>query len=191
MKKSIFFLSLLALTSCGTDSNSNAETESNAVKIVEVDLKSMGDSLTNLAMQELVSNVMREMQAGGPAHAVDFCNLHAMPIMDSLSNTHHVKISRVSEKNRNPTNAATEFDVTVLNYLKEKNAKDTLVTSGNEAVYYKTIKLGLPACVKCHGVPNEDIAPETMAIITERYPDDKATGYKSREFRGAWKVVFN
>ncbi len=189
MKKSILFLSIIALTSCSSDNQTTEEITSEDV--VSVDYQHIGDSLTNLAMQELLANVQREMQAGGPTQAVDFCNIHAMPLMDSLSNSYGATITRVSEKNRNPQNAANEIDLEVLNYLEANQAKDSLLTSEANPTYYKTIKLGMPACIKCHGIPNEDISPETVVLLNERYPNDKATGYKPGEFRGAWKVVFN
>ena len=47
-----------------------------------------------------------------------------------------------------------------------------------------------PPCLQCHGTPNQDIAPETLAAIQKLYPDDKATGFKLGDLRGLWRVTF-
>ena len=41
-------------------------------------------------------------------------------------------------------------------------------------------------CLKCHGT---DLSPEVTAKMTELYPQDKATGYKEGDLRGAFVVV--
>ena len=38
-----------------------------------------------------------------------------------------------------------------------------------------------PMCLACHGA---EVAPEVQAAIAERYPDDRATGYRAGELRG-------
>lgn len=38
-----------------------------------------------------------------------------------------------------------------------------------------------PMCLTCHGA---DLAPDVQAAIAERYPDDRATGYRTGELRG-------
>ncbi len=50
--------------------------------------------------------------------------------------------------------------------------------------------LGNPLCLQCHGTPNQDIAPETLAAIQKLYPGDKATGFKLGDLRGLWRVTF-
>lgn len=182
---------MLVLVSCKSNSTteqveSAIQQEANTINYIEV-----GDSLTFLATQELLTNVARQMQDGGATQAIDFCNIHAMPIMDSLSKEYGVTISRISEKNRNPQNAANKQDKEILAYLKNSERKDSLVTSTTHPTYYKTIKVGMPTCLKCHGVPNKDITTETKLLLDEKYPNDKARGYQLGEFRGAWKVVFN
>jgi hypothetical protein len=34
------------------------------------------------------------------------------------------------------------------------------------------------------------IAPGTMNVIRELYPNDLATGYALNDFRGVWKITF-
>ncbi len=42
-------------------------------------------------------------------------------------------------------------------------------------------------CLNCHG-PRESLAPEIRRILDERYPDDRAIGYRAGDFRGAVSV---
>jgi len=41
-------------------------------------------------------------------------------------------------------------------------------------------------CLKCHG---QNIAPEITAKLKENYPDDKATGFKLGDVRGAFSII--
>ncbi len=49
----------------------------------------------------------------------------------------------------------------------------------------------MPACLKCHGLPGKDIDANTLALLQKKYPEDKATGYKLGDLRGAWKISFS
>jgi cytochrome c553 len=57
-------------------------------------------------------------------------------------------------------------------------------------VYYKPIRIVMPACLKCHGVPGTDIDSVTIQKLQSLYPADLATGYRLNDFRGLWKVEF-
>ena len=52
--------------------------------------------------------------------------------------------------------------------------------------YMKPIILQAP-CLGCHG-PVENIEPEVKAILNNKYPDDKATGYQMDDLRGAVSI---
>ena len=44
-----------------------------------------------------------------------------------------------------------------------------------------------PMCLVCHG---EALQPGVAAQIDERYPEDRATGFKAGDFRGVFWVEF-
>ena len=67
---------------------------------------------------------------------------------------------------------------------------DTVVHTENEVLFYKSIRLGMPACLKCHGKPETDINSETLTVLKDKYPNDLAINYSIGDFRGAWKIVF-
>lgn len=154
-----------------------------------------GDKISNLAQGVLLRHVGEAIQQGGPEYAVEFCNLQAASITDSLNEVNNCIISRVSAKNRNPENELSgQQEKQLWNLMAEKaaagNAHDTLLADGNSLVYYKPIKTKLPACLKCHGTPEQDINQATLQKINELYPNDKATGYALNDFRGMWKIRF-
>jgi len=150
-----------------------------------------GSSITNIAQATLLANVANAMQAGGPAAAVEFCNLNASVIIDSLNSLYNCSISRVSIKNRNPGNAlGSSSEKKLWNYFDKGLLSDTVVQQGGNLVYYKPIRTAMPTCLKCHGVPGTNIEPATLGKLNSLYPRDLATGYSLNDFRGLWKIEF-
>lgn len=150
-----------------------------------------GNQIATNSQAVLLSNVAAAIQQGGPSYAIEFCNLKASGITDSLSQVQKCTISRISAKNRNPENGLkTETDNLVWRTFETGNLTDTLLQNGNKLVYYKVIKTAVPACLKCHGLPVTDIDSLTIARLKKLYPDDKATGYALNDFRGLWKIEF-
>ncbi len=162
-----------------------------------IDFRNMGHEITTLAQAELLKNVKSAIAEGGPSYAIEYCNVHATPLTDSISDKHNCTVSRVSIKNRNPKNKAIgrEENILMNTFLESSldggQLKDTLIENDLMAIYYRPIMIGMPACLKCHGKKGDDIDEETLAAINQMYPDDKATNYRMGEFRGAWKVVFH
>ncbi|MFZ9028637.1 MAG: Tll0287-like domain-containing protein [Crocinitomicaceae bacterium] len=183
---------ILILAAC----SNNPETESDSMQEEKiVDLQKyieQGRSISQKMQGILLSNVSSAMQKGGPAHAIAFCNTRAIPLTDSLSEVEGVKISRISDKNRNPNNFASSDELKLINQFKTNNLKDTVLSWDNNEnyVYYSTIKTGMPACMKCHGSVDADISSETLNALDSLYPEDKAKNYSLGDFRGLWKIEF-
>jgi hypothetical protein len=153
-----------------------------------------GSKLSAQSQSALLSHVSDAMKQGGSVYAVEFCNLKASGITDSLNNLCNCVISRVSDKNRNPENQlSTETEKQLWNYFQTihetRMIHDTVVAEGKRVVYYKPILTAMPTCLQCHG-PETEIDPATLSRIVELYPDDKATGYEMNELRGMWKISF-
>ena len=158
---------------------------------------SAGHDIALEAQKTLLLNVSHAMQAGGPEHAVEFCHLKALPIIDSLNAKCHCTITRITSNNRNPENGlADEADKGIwgfyAHFSSPKGYKDTVLAGEeNNIVYYKPITIAIPACLKCHGAPGTDINEPTLAQIEKLYPNDKAVGYEQGELRGLWKIEFS
>lgn len=150
----------------------------------------LGDSISNKAQSVLLANVSQQIQENGVVEAVDFCHEKAIFLTDEISDEYSTKIQRLSNKNRNPNNSLqTEMDKKAWETLENHPENKHLVLQEKEAVYYyKSIPIGAPTCLKCHGNKQTDIAAETLKMIDLKYPEDKATAYEMGEFRGMWKI---
>jgi hypothetical protein len=177
-----FVLVALLITACSNDQNNTL----NETAAPTRDYVKEGNDITNATQMVLLKNVANGLKTNGPAATVEFCNTHASRLVDSLSIAHNANISRISAKNRNPENAPDKFESRLLASMEQNNIADTLVGT----VYYKSIKIGMQPCLKCHGIPEEQINGKTLSTLQSLYPNDKATGYKLGDFRGAWKVKF-
>ncbi len=151
-----------------------------------------GVEITNLAQATLLGNVGKAIQKGGPGYAVEFCNLKASSIIDSLNQVNGCVISRVTDKNRNPENKiSNKQEDLIWEAFRTNSAKDTVVQAkGMNLVYYKPIKIAMTACLNCHGKVDNEIAPATLEKLQKLYPNDLATGYHLNDLRGMWKVEF-
>lgn len=183
MIRNVIFLGVIILiSSCN---NSKFEPISDEER---ADFMILGDSISSEMQAVLLQNVSGAIQKGGTEYAIEFCNLEAMPLTDSISNKFDVKIQRLTDKNRNPKNAITsEFDAEA--WEKIKSDKTDFIAQDNDGViyYYKPILLGMPACVQCHG-HKKDISEKTLELIDLKYPGDMATGYEMGDLRGMWKI---
>lgn len=187
----LLLLTAVTFTKCtsSTEGNHNVLSEETIAGLVQI-----GDSIANIAQQTLMKNVATAMQKGGSEYAVDFCNLQAMPLTDSISNQYQVEIQRLSDKNRSPQNTITsDIDqkawegiskIFADNQISEKHL---IIQDGHTAYYYKAIPLGMTTCLNCHG-QNDEVNEKTRALLREKYPDDKALGYAMGELRGMWKI---
>ena len=181
---SLIFLSVIIFSCSNTDSKIDSVTYSK--------YQNKGDEITNFAQATLLANVGKAIQKGGTEYAVEFCNLKASLIVDSLNAVNKCTISRVSDKNRNPENfLKNEIERQLVQKMKSGITADTLIRSGNIITYYKPIRIALPACLNCHGIPGSEINATTLEKIESLYPDDHATGYHLNDFRGMWKVKFD
>ncbi len=182
---SITALAILLFWSCTPSSPKiDAETYS--------EFQQKGNEIAQLAQRTLLGNVGKAIQAGGPEYAVEFCNLQASAIIDSVNRENDCVISRITDKNRNTENKLKgQTEEELWEVFKTGATNDTLLARPSRLVYYKPIKVGMPACLKCHGNPETEIDLATLEKIQQLYPNDLATGYKLNDFRGLWKIEFS
>ena len=200
MKKSVYFLlSILALVACqnAPDNTESQEVEQENAEPEMTDLKSFeeqGATIAKAAFLELSGNLKAAMKEGGPTHAVDFCNVHALELTDKVADSLGVEIRRTSMKYRNPENAPEEHEIAALNRFEETWSNGEEPRGYAEEVdgkvrYFQPIMMQ-PACLNCHGKQGEQINESTWQIIQEKYPEDKAYGYALNQVRGIWSITF-
>lgn len=187
----------ILLISCFLIACSSSDEKTNQSNEPKIDFLESGKEISAVAQTELLKNVKNALEKEGPVYAIEFCNIHAESIADSISKNFDVQIQRLSLKNRNPQNAPTaKEDKLLLNdYLEKLNEgraiTDTLIRLNDIASYYRPIIISAETCLKCHGQPGEEINTETMIALNKLYPDDRATNYRMGELRGMWKITFS
>lgn len=149
------------------------------------------------AVQALAGKLKGEleaaMQAGGPVEALSVCQTKAPELAKAISAEKGVEIKRVSLKNRNPQmGVPNDWQTKVLNEFDAKKAAGEDPANiayaevvGNEFRFMKAIPTAA-VCLQCHGA---ELSPAVSAKLTELYPQDRATGYKEGDLRGAFVVV--
>jgi hypothetical protein len=188
MKQILLGLCLVMLAlDCSSDQQADTSTEAEATA-AKAAIKAFAGALQ--------TELKGAMKAGGPIAAIGVCNTQAMPITAQASADHGMTLSRVSLKNRNPANAANDWQSSVLkDFEKRKLAgKDITRLAWSETVkagdsqefrFMKAIPTG-KVCLKCHGT---QIAPEVSQVLANLYPEDRATDYKEGDIRGAFVVI--
>lgn len=172
---------LFLFISCTSQNDSSTFTET----------KKLGNEISDKAQTVLLKNVAQAIQKEGVPYAVAFCNLNANTLIDSLNQEFSCAISRISDKNRNPNaGLGSQKEKELWQVFLEGERSDTLVQNSKHFVFYKPIRIALPACLKCHGNSDTDINVETQKKLQDLYPKDLATGYHLNDFRGLWKIEF-
>lgn len=151
------------------------------------------------AQQQLGAKLKAALTAGGPVNALDVCSVEALALTQSVADKYGATLRRATLRPRNPYNLADSVEAEVLRRMEAQLAAtgtiDTItiaddVSDGNEgSSTFIPIRIVEQPCMACHGSVNGTITPETYRAIKEKYPDDKATGYKPGELRGAWVVT--
>lgn len=133
----------------------------------------------------LKTRLVAAMGEGGPARAVTVCSEEAAGIAATVREETGVRVGRSSLRLRNPDNAGPDWVMAWLRETGERSAEGLSAhreEHDGEARFLAPIAVE-PVCVTCHG-PREGLPEEVRALLTERYPDDRAVGYAVGDLRG-------
>jgi hypothetical protein len=201
----LFFASMLLMVSCGPQERVSKETfeevnrnmEIKRVTEAEIIQEGMvwGDSITQEAQRQLISNLQKAISEQGIPGAIDFCNVNALSILTELGNLHSVQIKRASTKARNAADLPTDEERPILEAY-EYNAENGIKSdpniqkfeNGEVFLYTKPITIPNGMCLSCHGEPGKEINKETLEKLGKLYPADSAKGHKVGDLRGMWSV---
>ena len=99
------------------------------------------------------------------------------------------KIRHASAKNRNPVNAATPDEISILETFDRnreiKGQWDKAEADGKKFQRYMKPIFVEDACLACHG--SKDKRPQ---FIIDKYPEDSAYDFKTGDLRGMVEVMF-
>ncbi len=183
MKKKILFIGITAaIFSLSLQAATNKE--------IKMEAKSAIMKLGKTLKGEVVKN----MKAHGAISTAYFCYKNAGKLTKKVNSTYPkgISVKRISLRNRDKNNYPSSKDeIAMLKKLTiqakaGKKLPKMIVEkiSNNHYRVYKPIFIG-KKCLVCHG----DIKhrnKEAYKIIKEKYPNDKAIGYKVGDFRGAF-----
>ncbi len=149
-----------------------------------------GDKLSKELLSKLGSKLVHEVKTNGLLSAAEFCNSNALTLTEEV-NLHQVEgisVKRISLQERNSANKAKADEAAVLESMQEMLEKNTLpayviTKEAKTYKYYKPLIIKKDLCLKCHGDISKN--SELNQFILEAYPEDKATGYKMGDLRGA------
>ncbi len=195
---SILALLLLNMGSCLPDRKPESKTDIASEKALDSDMLDQamkeGGEIASQAQAIMGKQLKNAIKKGGPKHAISFCQKSVYPILDSMQNLYHAEIRRVSFKVRNPADHPRLIESQILRaYEKDHNRSDSLLDRVQEiddqyVLFTRPILIENAICLKCHGVPEVDIAVGTMEVLKSLYPDDKAVGYALSDLRGMWSI---
>ena len=194
----IFVIVILGCGDMKNDRRTSGEKEVDSLSISESkiseDFAQKGMTYMKSTQAVLGKNLIKTLEKKGPAGAVAFCNTKAISLTDSMAQNHNVIIKRVTDKPRNPENKANEEQ---MRYLRSYRSNQDLIDSLDPIVIHKEKEVNFYSpiiintmCLQCHGIPNEQIRPETLQILQNLYPEDLAQGYHTNDVRGMWYIKF-
>lgn len=149
-------------------------------------------------MRALGGELKQAMQSGGPQAALSVCTERAPAIAARISRERGMRVTRVSSRYRNALLGMPDgWEAETLGRFRERHeagepykgmSRGDRVTEGGRSEYrYMQAIPTEGVCIACHG-PREQLAPEIRAMLTERYPHDRATGFAVGDLRGAFSV---
>ncbi len=144
-------------------------------------------------LMELLS---QEMARGGYEGAVRACSEAAQTVTDEFGHEQGLEIRRVSLKARNAKDHPDEWEAAKLREWEKaykpgappEDVFEVVEEDGRRLARYLKPIVVQPMCLGCHG-PREKLSDEVRQVLDERYPRDRATGYRAGDLRGAFSVT--
>lgn len=142
----------------------------------------------------LLSVLQEEIARGGHEGAVLACRDQAPALARAASAASGWAIRRVSLRQRNPQAVPDAWERGVLEAFDRQAAAGTppaqleraevVIENGQPVWRYMRALPVVELCTACHGTP-ERITPAVAERLKALYPQDRATGYRPGEIRGA------
>jgi hypothetical protein len=148
--------------------------------------------------QELGAALQSAIAEGGPVAAIEVCREAAPAIAARASRDSGWAVRRVGTRVRNPVSGRPDgWESAQLADFERRLAAGERPESvavyaivddaGVRTQRYMKAIVTAPLCLVCHGDPATQPA-DLRAKLAERYPDDRATGYRAGELRGAFTL---
>lgn len=146
---------------------------------------------------KLLAVLTAEIDKGGAASAVTVCRERAPELAQAASLETGWQVRRVSLRQRNPKAVPDAWERAALEDFDRRAAagespatleKAELVQEEGRAVQRYMRALPVQAiCTQCHGAAAQ-LGPGVAERLHELYPEDRGTGYRAGEIRGAMTI---
>jgi hypothetical protein len=143
----------------------------------------------DMAIIAIQTAVLRELSQkvsqDGPAIAVKSCHLWSLAEAMRLQRQEGIVAGRTSDRLRNPANAPRAWAAPIVERYAGRRHADVdgfVVELDGRVGVMRPIHL-LASCETCHG-PVEALGRDVRAQLKERYPADRAVGYRKGDLRG-------
>jgi hypothetical protein len=143
----------------------------------------------DMAIIDLQGAVLRELsqkvRRDGPAAALKSCHLWSLAEAMRLQRQEGIVAGRTSDRLRNPANAPRAWAAPIVERYAGRRHADVdgfVVELDGRVGVMRPIHL-LASCETCHG-PVEALDRDVRAQLKERYPTDRAVGYRKGDLRG-------
>lgn len=156
-----------------------------------------GEAIAQASFAALSGRLQQAVAGGGPVHAVDHCWVAAATIADAMGVRHGARVNRTSDRLHSPANAPDVHEQARLDEalqrledgIGSRELQAGVHLLGDSIAFYRSILIVSPPCLDCYGNAGAGLDGSAYAMIQERYPDDRATGYgEVGQFRGLWSV---
>lgn len=179
------------ISSCNRDAAPEVEAAAEPAAEPAATQEGLARQWTAEAFGVLSGRLMQAINEDGHAAAIHVCAMEADDLLGGVADAAGVSIRRVTDRPRNPANAASGRELEMLEMIRNMAGGSEVPASiEQDRVVWLPIRVAMPVCLACHGDPETDIAAETLAAIGEHYPLDRATGYSDGDLRGMWRVEF-
>ncbi|MCU0714052.1 MAG: DUF3365 domain-containing protein [Pirellula sp.] len=190
MEIAVMHLTLVLFLTVGcTDNPIGPVTSTNAIDnapaIVAGAVPSEQEKSRLLAAKEelfkrLSGRLMTVMSEGGPAAAIEVCQVEAKSMAIEVGKETNVNIGRTGVRLRNTSNQPPSWAQKLVDDRTETPVFARL--SNEHSVALLPIKLQAQ-CLMCHG-PSDSLAIDVKQKLAKLYPQDQATGFSEGELRG-------
>lgn len=146
---------------------------------------------------KLLKVLNEEIAKGGHEGAIGVCRESAPQMARAASEETGWAIRRVSLKNRNPRAVPDAWERAVLEDFDRRAAAgekpptfekaEVVMENGKAMQRYMRALPVQEICLGCHG-PADQLTPAVSAKLKSAYPEDRGTGYKLGEIRGAMTI---
>ena len=144
-----------------------------------------GDLIILSIQNAVLSELTRELTEQGPAGAIQVCHISATSVIYGIGREEGVAAGRTSARLRTPSNAARPWAAPIVARYADgpvAGVDGFAVDLGNRVGIMRPIA-HRAVCSPCHGRADQ-LTPRVRAELKDRYPKDRATGFKDGDLRG-------